>query len=234
MWPSSLRNPPVRCVPWTSIHCQDPITYISCSSQLHIWTYIRRPPHTAYQLCYLAPAFIHDTKAISFWGAFTSKGHSKSAPLPVRTITKCDGKITTTTVPNSKTYINHILVPHIVPLYKALGGGSEGCRTIEDGATYHTSVETYRWRKMLGIVRVDWPAHAPDINPIENVWSLWKWCFRRVCQHPHRRPHIWEQTIALAQEIWEGLPWSQIYTWINKTPGQLEKLRQSKGGPIRY
>jgi len=125
--------------------------YISCSSQRHIRTYVRRQPHTAHQARYLAPTFIHDPKAIGFWGGFTSKGNPELVPLLVRTITKRDGKTTTTTVPNSKTYINHILVLHIIPLYEQLGGLSEGYRTVEDGATYHTCVETSRWREMLGV-----------------------------------------------------------------------------------
>ena len=87
---------------------------------------------------------------------------------------------------------------------------------------------------MHGVVRLNWPAHTPDINPIENMWLLWKRRFRRACQYPHLRPHTQEQTIALAQEIWEGLQGGRIYTWINKMPGRLEKLRQAKGGPIKY
>jgi len=208
--------------------------YISYGSERHICIYIRHPPHTPYQQCYLAPIFIHDAKAIGFWGAFTAKGYSKLIPLPVRTITKRDGKVTTTTVANSKTYINHILVPHIIPLYEALGGASESYRTIEDAATYHTSVETSFWRKMHGVVRLNWPAHSPDINPIENVLPLSKRRFRRACQYPYQCPRTRQQTIALAQEICEGLPWGQIYTWIDKMPRRLEKLRQVKGGPIKY
>jgi len=143
---------------WWQKHVYTDEVYLSCGSQRHIRTYARRPPHTAHQLHYLAPTFIHNVRTIGFWGAFTSKGHSKPVPLPVRAITKRDGKAATTTIPNSKTYINHILLPHIVPLYEELGGSSEGCRTIEDGATYHTSAETSRWRKMFGVVRLDWSA----------------------------------------------------------------------------
>jgi len=120
---------------WWQKHVFTDEVYISCGSQRDIHTYVQRQLHTVHQARYLAPTFIHDPKAIGCWGGFTSKGHSELVPLPVRTITKHDCKTTTTTVPNSKTYINHILVPHIIPLYKQLGGLSEGCRTVEDGAT---------------------------------------------------------------------------------------------------
>ena len=197
-------------------------------------TYVRQPLGTANQTRYLTPTFVKDSETIGFWAAFSSIGHSQLVPLPVQTIKKRDSTISTTTVPDSKTYIHHILVPHLVPLYQALGDASEGCMTIEDRASYHTSAETCRWRKVLGIENLDGPAHLPDLNPIENVWPLWKQRFRKACQDSNKRPHTRDQTIALARYTWEGLPWPQIYKWVEKMPRRIEKLRQVHGGSTKY
>jgi hypothetical protein len=51
---------------------------------------------------------------------------------------------------------------------------------------------------------------------------------------PKKRPHTREQIIALAQEIWEKLPWERIYKWIDSMPKRLEKLRRNRGGPTKY
>ena len=74
-------------------------------------------------------------------------------------------------------------------------GLDSGTETIEDGASYHTSAFTRRFRMLNGIKRMDWPPHSPDLNPIKNVWSIWKALFRKRIQNPYQRLHGREEII---------------------------------------
>ena len=47
------------------------------------------------------------------------------------------------------------MIPHILPLYQQMGGLNSGTETIEDGASYHTSAFTQRFRMLDGIKRME-------------------------------------------------------------------------------
>jgi len=112
--------------PWWKKHVYTDKVYVATTPRRHMRTYTRRPPGTANQTRYLASTSVKDSETIGFWAAFSSIGHSPLVPLPLQTIKKRDGTISTTTIPDSKTYIHHILIPHLVPQYQALGGTCEG------------------------------------------------------------------------------------------------------------
>ncbi|RPA93685.1 hypothetical protein L873DRAFT_1704075, partial [Choiromyces venosus 120613-1] len=80
-----------------------------------------------------------------------------------------------------------------------------------------------------GILRIDWPSHSSNLNPIENVWALFKWQYRRTFWARQRIPCNEKELIALAQEVWEGLPWKHIYTYINNMPEQITTCLRRNG-----
>ena len=115
-----------------------------------------------------------------------------------------------------------------------MGGAENGCQTIEDGASYHTSAYTRKWRAMNGMVRMTWAPHSPDMNPIENVWHSWKVRLRKIFRDPQTRPHGREEVIRVAQKVWEGLPWRRIYRWPGKMPRRIAALLRNKGGVTKW
>lgn len=50
------------------------------------------------------------------------------------------------------------------------------CKPIlqQDNVPWHNSNFTRTWMKRNGIVLLDWPANSPDMNPIEDLWSIIK------------------------------------------------------------
>lgn len=44
----------------------------------------------------------------------------------------------------------------------------------QDNAKIHVCKSTEAWLQARGISWIEWPAHSPDMNPIEHVWALMK------------------------------------------------------------
>ncbi|RPB00774.1 hypothetical protein L873DRAFT_741576 [Choiromyces venosus 120613-1] len=105
---------------------------------------------------------------------------------------------------------------------------------VEDGVSYHTSEYTTKHQIQLSIKCMDWPLHSPDLNPIENVWGIFKKRYQKAVWKRKRIPRNMEELIGLAQEVWSALPWGRIYGWIDRIPERVNFCLRRNGGPTQW
>ncbi|GFU64752.1 transposable element Tcb2 transposase [Trichonephila clavipes] len=99
----------------------------------------------------------------------------------------------------ARRYRDEILRPIVVPYAAAIG---DDFILIDDNCRPHRAnlVEDFLFEE--GIVRMEWPACSPDMNPIEHVWDA---LGRRVAGHQPPPKTLQELERALLEE-WDGIP----------------------------
>jgi hypothetical protein len=119
---------------------------------------------------------------IMFWGAITIFGPGCLVPVEG---TMCSEK-----------YVD-ILDIHLMPLAQNIFG-EQPWKLLQDGARCHTSQRTTKFLEEKGIQCVEWSSYSPDMNAIENVWSVLK---RKLYRQGSGKSR--SEVIERAQKIWE-------------------------------
>ena len=99
----------------------------------------------------------------------------------------------------------------------------------KDNAPAHNSILSKTWFSENGLeILENWPSNSPDINIIENVWSLLK---KRVFQrHPKNIEKLW----AFCQEKFERIPLEYIQNIYSSIPDGLKKLSSVMEKPLIF
>ena len=75
---------------------------------------------------------------------------------------------------------------------------------------------------------MEWPTQSPDLNPMENAWSVLK--DRLEIEEIHGMQNLWEK----CQDLWMAIPRETITNLIASMPRRVQAVIRAGGGPIYY
>lgn len=101
---------------------------------------------------------------------------------------------------------------------------------MQDGAPCHTARSIKNIFSTHNIPVLPWPGNFPDLNAIENVWSLLK---SKVYSLPNPTLTILKQNIT---DVWENSPEIKeiIERCYESMPDRISAVISAKGGPTKY
>ncbi|GFS57511.1 transposable element Tcb2 transposase [Trichonephila clavipes] len=165
------------------------------------------------------PAFVHESVRFGGGGVLVYGGYSIDGRTDLCIIR--DGPLT------ARRYRNEILRPIVVPYAAAIG---DDFILMDDNCMPHRAnlVEDFLFE--VRIVRMEWPACSPDMNPIEHVWDA---LGRRVAgrQPPPQTPQELERALL---EEWDRIPQLVINSFIDSMPQRCSTLLAVRGNHTPY
>jgi hypothetical protein len=185
---------------------ESPFTFVSHYTE-RCW---RRPGERFIPECTIATVK-HDGK-INVWGGFSYYGVLKLHHI--------EGIMT------GETY-TEILDTVFYPEAKRLFGNRK-FMLVEDNDPKHTSKVAKLWQATHPVNRLDWPAQSPDLNPIENLWSI----LDRRCGL--RRANSDKELFQILTHAWESLPIGLLQHLADSMPKRLKACIESNGWLTKY
>ncbi len=106
--------------------------------------------------------------------------------------------------------------------------GNESYIFQQDNDPKHTAKVNKAYLVNKKVNTFDWPSQSPDLNPIENLWSILDYrCRERVANTP-------TELFELLQTAWNDLPISTLQDLVASMPRRCQAVIDSKGFMTKY
>ena len=150
--------------------------------------------------------------SVMFWGCFSKQGLGPLVPI--------DGTM------DSTKYLN-ILRDYVVPL---IHDNPHSMLFMQDNAPCHKSRAVSQFLADNEITVLDWPPQSPDLNPIENLWSIVKARRAKKFNPPTSRQELIDQVYKIWSEIDSDLRKNLADSAINR----LKECLRRNGKQTKY
>lgn len=163
-----------------------------------------------------------------FWASF-SGAHRRTGLIPLIT-----NSLSQSTRGGVDRFVIEDLYRRILPI---LLSSTPGAIFQQDNAPSHTAHLVRDYLTKLGYEVIDWPPISPDLNPIENLWTLLK---QKIYQlqpellHMRNNSATLELMIATAQQAWQELDLSILEHLSETMPHRVEAIIKSNGWYTKY
>ena len=120
----------------------------------------------------------------------------------------------------------------VLDIYVRQYAGAIGPQFIlmDDNARPHRARVVEEYLQQNTIVRMDWPAYSPDLNPIEHVWNMLQVA---ILRRPVQSRTLMDLGNALTEE-WNNLEMAAIQRLIGSMSRRCQAVIASRGSHTRY
>jgi transposase len=98
----------------------------------------------------------------------------------------------------------------------------------QDNDPKHTARLTRQWFLDTGVLLLEWPSQSPDLNPIENLWSILDASLK------NRTPQSEAELLEILQEGWRNVPIDLLERLSDSMPRRIEAVIAARGFATKY